>query len=377
MEIQTAQKKAAPVVNPGKKPRGRLVEGQHANVQSILHGSRIQPKLRVGQPNDKYEQEADRVAEQVMRMPAPQLSFSADDPPPGSGANLHSGTVQRACAACSGEYKAAENESRSVDPANLCPKCQTQEQGLVQSKLITLLVQRQESLGELQDDALIQTKTNRDVTPEVTPSIDTSIQSLKGGGQPLSKRERGFFEPRIGADFSNVRVHSDSRAAGLTRSINARAFTHGHNVVFGAGEYSPNTAPGRKLLAHELTHVVQQSSRGQTQTYIQRDVSEGDVETEDVSGSVEPAPDFGSEINEPECPSTPTNLGNVRAAPDCPDDEEELDGKHFKFCIDSDVFTNTERTKLRGFVRNQPAMTTFTIHGYSSVDERWCSVATN
>ena len=84
MEAQTVQKKAKPTVMPGRKPHARLYEGQHTNVQSILHGSRIQPKLRVGQPNDKYEQEADRVAEQVMRMPVSQPgSFSsADNPPP-------------------------------------------------------------------------------------------------------------------------------------------------------------------------------------------------------------------------------------------------------------------------------------------------------
>jgi hypothetical protein len=75
----------------------------------------------------------------------------------------------------------------------------------------------------------------------------------------LSGPERSFFEPRFGADFSNVRVHNDTQAANVARSVNARAFTYGHNVVFGAGEYSSDTFSGRKLLAHELTHVVQQN----------------------------------------------------------------------------------------------------------------------
>jgi len=215
MEIKAVQKKHKPMVSPGKRSRRQLNERQSINVQSILHGVRIQPKLRVGQPNDKYEQEADRVAEQVMRMPAPQ-SFSSVS----SSALTDSakpGTVQRACDACS------------------------------------------------KNKELIQSKTTGGVTPEVTPAIGAGIQLLQGGGQPLSKSERSFFEPRIGADFSNVRVHNSVQAANVARSVNARAFTHGNNVVFGAGEYAPNTSSGKELLAHELTHVVQQSQSVQTQ----------------------------------------------------------------------------------------------------------------
>jgi len=72
----------------------------------------------------------------------------------------------------------------------------------------------------------------------------------------LSRLERSFFEPRFGADFSNVRVHNDTLAASAAQAVNARAFTHGHNLVFGAGEYSSESLAGRKLL---VTHVLQQS----------------------------------------------------------------------------------------------------------------------
>jgi hypothetical protein len=120
-------------------------------------------------------------------------------------------------------------------------------------------MQRQENLGEEKDEELTQAKIAGDVTPEVTPAISSNIQSLQGGGRPLSWSERSFFEPRFGTDFSNVRVHNDTRAASVASSVNARAFTLGHNVVFGTGEYCPDASSGRKLLAHELTHVVQQS----------------------------------------------------------------------------------------------------------------------
>jgi uncharacterized protein DUF4157/OmpA family protein len=260
METQAVQKKLKPTVMPGKRLRTRLNEVQPINVQSILHANRIQPKLQVGQPNDKYEQEADRVAEQVMRMPAPQPFSSVSD---SSLTNsTKPGLIQRACAACSGEFETAENESRPVKPTNLCPKCQTQEKGLIQTKQITPLVQRQESLEDKEDETLIQTKTNGNVTPEVTPAIGADIQSLQGGGQPLSKSERGFFEPRIGVDFGHVRVHPGK--AKLARNINARAFTVNNHIVFGQGEYTPNSDRSRRLMAHELIHVVQQTGAGRS-----------------------------------------------------------------------------------------------------------------
>jgi len=230
---------------------GLSESGYHSNhdfssipVRLNLH-NRIQAKLKIGRPDDKYEQEADRVAEQVMRMSEPRLSSPADYSSLPNSAIPRGKTIQRVCVSCSAEYKKAEDENRPVQPLNLCPKCQVQGQELLQTKPIT---------------SLIQAKTSTNVAPEVTPSISSGIQSLQGGGRPLSVPERSFFEPRFGADFSNVRIHNDTRAASVTRSVNARAFTLGHNVVFGAGEYSPDASSGRKLLAHELTHVLQQSS---------------------------------------------------------------------------------------------------------------------
>jgi uncharacterized protein DUF4157 len=82
---------------------------------------------------------------------------------------------------------------------------------------------------------------------------------LSGLGQSLPDSERAFFEPRFGHDFGNVRIHTDANAAELAQSVNARAYTVGADVVFGAGEWSPGSTAGRRLLAHELAHVVQQA----------------------------------------------------------------------------------------------------------------------
>src|SRR2546423_3508203 len=93
--------------------------------------------------------------------------------------------------------------------------------------------------------------------PGAPPLVDEVLSS--GGGQPLDESTRSFMEPRFGHDFSRVRVHADGRAAESAQSVNALAYTAGQDVVFGGGQYEPGTNEGKKLLAHELTHVVQQT----------------------------------------------------------------------------------------------------------------------
>ena len=92
---------------------------------------------------------------------------------------------------------------------------------------------------------------------------------LRSPGQPLDERARAFMEPRFGWDFSSVRVHADSTAIHSARAVRARAYTVGHDIVFGAGQYQPGTLQGHRLLAHELTHVQQQSIE-QTAKGVQR-----------------------------------------------------------------------------------------------------------
>jgi hypothetical protein len=186
-------------------------------VQRMMESGAIQAKLKIGQPNDKYEQEADRVADQVMRMPEPKESL----------VNGHSSLVQR---------------------ESTCPEC-------------------------MEEDELIQTKGDEGSTPEVTSGMESRIQSLKSGGQPLPGSTRAFFEPRFGADFNQVRVHTDSIAAETAKSVNAKAFTIGKDVIFGAGQYSPRTSTGKTLLAHELTHVVQQSKKVDRSSVIQLELA--------------------------------------------------------------------------------------------------------
>ena len=101
---------------------------------------------------------------------------------------------------------------------------------------------------------------------------------VQGDGERLSDRTRAFFEPRFGHDFSRVRVHADSRAAAVARSLNARAFTTGRDIVFEAGAYEPDTRHGRWLLAHELAHIVQQDGGLTVAGAVQRQKKEDTVD---------------------------------------------------------------------------------------------------
>ncbi len=187
-------------------------------VQRLFESGFIQGKLTIGKPNDKYEQEADRVADDVMRMPEPQVQRQNEE----------------------------DEEEEMIQPKSI-------------GEQITPLMQRQVEPEEEEEETL-QAKAEGQ-TPDVTPNLESRINALQGGGQSLSKETRNFFEPRFGRDFSNVKIHSDSNANQLARSINARAFTRGNDVVFGGGEYSPESSSGKRLLGHELTHVVQQNDR--------------------------------------------------------------------------------------------------------------------
>lgn len=109
-------------------------------------------------------------------------------------------------------------------------------------------------------DGLLQRRDACPGSPNVAPPIVHEV--LRSSGQPLDTATRQFFEPRFGRDFSRVRVHTDSRAAESARSVNALAYTVGQNIVFDMGQYSPKAKNGQSLLAHELTHTVQQARLG-------------------------------------------------------------------------------------------------------------------
>jgi hypothetical protein len=182
-------------------------------------------QLSLSQPGDAHEREAESVADKVMGMTDTSTTLPRGSAPAGA-------VIQRRCAAC---------EEEGNEPQ----------------------VRRQEASA---------------AAPHIAPPVSAGIDALKGGGSPLPAPSRAFFEPRFGANFDKVRVHTDSRAADTASAINARAFTVGSEIAFANGEYSPDSQAGRRLLAHELTHVVQQGQASGTTAPVQRDASDKDDE---------------------------------------------------------------------------------------------------
>jgi hypothetical protein len=122
------------------------------------------------------------------------------------------------------------------------------------------------------------------------PNLTAQVNSLKGNGRPLSKEERSYFEPRFGYDFSRVRLHMDGRAAEAARAMKARAFTTGREIVFGAGQYAPGTEAGRRLMAHELTHVVQQGPQKSTRPVVGSGIGRTSLSSEAAPIQLVPTP---------------------------------------------------------------------------------------
>jgi hypothetical protein len=251
----------ARVQRAADRPVSRLAQAGRPLVRQILETPHIQRKLTIGPPNDEFEREADRVADQVMRMPESVAVSGAAKPP----------AMQRECQECEAEEKTVQR---------MCTECAEEEtvrrQAAGPPRTTAATIPPDIAVLDLelvaQSAAIEQARSsagNGD-GEEVSTDFASGMCSLQGGGQPLLDSTREFFEPRFGRDLGGIRIHDDAHAANMAQSVNARAFTVGSDVVFASGQYSPETANGRELLAHELTHVVQQ--RGPNDQIARRDV---------------------------------------------------------------------------------------------------------
>jgi len=209
----------------------RHLQGQAGNraVTQLAQQWVIQPKLTVTPAGDVYEQEADRIANQVLQ----QI---------GDGAG--SREVQRQ------EEEEEEMQMQREAQAQRQEIPEEEEEMMMQRDLSA---QRQEISEE--EEAL---QMQPDGTMQATASLTTAVEDAKGNGHTLSQDTRKPLERAFGTNFNSVRIHADSQADRLSRAMQARAFTVGADIFFRQNAYAPQSASGQKLLAHELTHVIQQ-----------------------------------------------------------------------------------------------------------------------
>ncbi|CAD7797916.1 hypothetical protein CHRY9390_00249 [Chryseobacterium aquaeductus] len=186
-------------------------QAQSKKNKAIFFKPSIQKKLSVGSANDSYEVEADQIADKIMKMSEPSQNITQ------TGA-----LIQRKCAHCEQEEK-------------------LQMKPLAES--ISPFIQRSSS-------------ENGGVAPD---HVESQINSNKGGGKSMDSATKNFMENRFGTDFSDVKIHTGSEAVQMSRELGAQAFAVGNDIYFNEGKYNPNSDSGKHLLAHELTHTVQQS----------------------------------------------------------------------------------------------------------------------
>lgn len=210
----------------------------------------VQPRLNISPPDDPLEKEAEAVADRTVQ----RLARSTADSPP-AVASVPPPVIQKA----PDEEQQAPEEDADIAPmimrrvfysAPADPPPPSADPPPIQRRPIF------ESAADQPDESL-QRQSNAPV-PAPPPDFSARLQSSKGGGAPLPSGVQQPMEQAMGADFSQVRIHADRSAADMSRSIQAKAFTHGNDVYFNEGQYAPHSTEGQHLLAHELTHTVQQ-----------------------------------------------------------------------------------------------------------------------
>ncbi|MCR9145073.1 MAG: DUF4157 domain-containing protein [bacterium] len=330
MKTQLPSQKQSHAVIPAPAAKDPARKGSHARWQGAPFSTadfrqnrlpQIQAKMRVSQPHDPQEREADETAAKIMNMPEPahseQSADSASGGTSGPGADHANATAQ------SGASVQRQSASSSIIVARSAPAIsEVQRSTDSQNSLISRESEneeREEAEETPQQDVARKVTSGAAETPPgesnnsggdggegfpdagsgsdaagpdagagvdgsaggasgggdgtinlsgdggssgsgqgVDANVESRIRALRGRGQPLHANEKRFFESRFGRDFSRVRLHTDGQSQDLAKQVNAKAFAVGENIVFGRGYYQPGTRDGRELMAHELTHVVQQ-----------------------------------------------------------------------------------------------------------------------
>jgi hypothetical protein len=283
----------------------------------------FQTKLAVGEPGDKHEQEADKLADKVQKkteekekpdvqkkgedkdketdknaagpaaaLPmagpkgtAPDMAHKDKTPAnkDATGGNAKHGKDQAADrpAASQAPTPATDHKDKAHDPKSSAgqatpkdeePKkvsrkeAESEKEPAVQKmsdgdkkEEDKTKVNKKEEAGKQEKDEPVMKKESGGAHAAHKVSLEERIKQSKGKGQTLPDDVRAFLESQLGADFSEVVIHTDGESVAMNKELNSLAFTNGFDIFFNAGQYKPGTAAGQKLLAHELTHVIQQT----------------------------------------------------------------------------------------------------------------------
>ncbi len=261
----------------------------NAELARQLRAAGAQSRLEVSRPGDAHEVEANRLADEVTRMPdhgmqrqaeeeeeAVQAQAEEEEEAVQAQAEEEEEAVQRQAEEEAAEAVAAQPEEEAEEAVAAQPEEEAEEALAAQAEeqeeeAVQAQAEEEEEAVAAQaeeDEEAVAAQPEEETEEAVATSANTggpvpapvqsSINASRGAGQPLDSGSRSYFEPRFGRDLGGVRVHTDSPAASMARSMNAQAFTVGRDIYFSQGRYQPGTESGRHLLAHELTHTIQQ-----------------------------------------------------------------------------------------------------------------------
>ncbi|WP_374175093.1 DUF4157 domain-containing protein [Flavobacterium tructae] len=260
----------------------------------------LQAKLSIGKSNDKYEAEADKTADQIVAKtpknnpepffsPSPIIQNKLDEvqkkdvtAPQKSIAENLSPVVQLKSEKEEKETIVPEKVTVEETPQNKTEVPQTETvkttetisvpKPIVQQKKTEEEVQtkEEEEIQSKEDEKELQMSAGADANPSDDSNLESNLNHSRGGGAPLSKNTKTEMESGFGADFSNVRIHNDSNAVQMNKELGSQAFASGNDIYFNEGKYNPGSQGGKHLLAHELTHTVQQGASAVQPKMIQK-----------------------------------------------------------------------------------------------------------
>jgi hypothetical protein len=275
-DIEPIQRKKEPTKSLNTEGPPSFIQRAFENESERLPlPAHTQAKLNVSQPDDPHEREADHVADRVMRMShtdiavhnadnqvvnrSKEAGYESSSPTIESNGSAAVVDLKPLAADISPIQRHIENdiqcalEQDTIEPVNRAPEI---------AKTVAPPLSNPNDEGDSKPQSTIQRQSETAAETTSTNHFESQLRSRQGLGSPLPDGIRAFMEPRFGADFSAVRIHTDYTAARLTRQVQAQAFAFGNNIYFNPARYSPHTASGQRLLAHELTHTVQQGGAG-------------------------------------------------------------------------------------------------------------------
>lgn len=289
--------------------RIRRIQPQIKNTESPFIKPTIQTKLKMGKAGDKYEVEADKMADKVVSknttgdtVQKKEGEEEVQTKPLASEVTpfvqrMEGGEEEVQAKAVQDEEKpvqkmeeeeavqSKDEEENKVQKMEEEEAVQSKEDEEVQAKCTDC--EKEQKVQKMEEEEAVQSKEDEEVQAQEEEEVQSKSEQSKpsnenrafesklrygNGGQKMSTAIRGEMEAGFGADFNHVRIHQDTEAANMSASIGAQAFTHGNDIYFNKGKYNPNSPKGKHLLAHELTHTIQQ--KGMVQKKIQRTIGD-------------------------------------------------------------------------------------------------------